>query len=84
VHIHKDPPFLGSFPATFEGSRNIFVTTVATQREPDSAIDDFGISHRGVIIPEQIGVQRDSNPTFTEHYKLLSTEIVLGLKWNNS
>jgi hypothetical protein len=52
VHIHQDSPFLGSFPTTFEGSRNIFVTTVATQREPDSAIDDFRISRGGVIIPE--------------------------------
>jgi hypothetical protein len=31
VHIHQDPPFLGSFLATFKGSRNIFVTVVATQ-----------------------------------------------------
>jgi hypothetical protein len=56
VHIHQDPPFLGSFLATFEGSQKIFVTPVATQREPDSAIDDFGISRGEVIIPEQTGV----------------------------
>jgi hypothetical protein len=42
---------------------------VATQREPNSAIDDFKISYGGVIIPEQTSVQRDSKPTFTEHYK---------------
>jgi hypothetical protein len=31
VHIHQDPPFFGSFPATFEGSQNIFVTALVTQ-----------------------------------------------------
>jgi hypothetical protein len=60
---------LGSFSATFEGSQNIFVTAVATQRESDSTIDDFGISRGGVIIPEQISVRRDSKPTFADHYK---------------
>jgi hypothetical protein len=69
VHIHQDPPPLGSFPATFEGSQNIFVTMVVTQREPDSAINDFAISCGGVIIPEQTGVRHDSKPTFAEHYK---------------
>jgi hypothetical protein len=52
VHIHQDPPFLGSFLATFEGSQDIFITAAAKQREPDSTIDDFGISHWGVILPK--------------------------------
>jgi hypothetical protein len=69
VHIHQDPPFLGSFLATFEGSQDILVMAVATQREPDSTIDDFGISCGRVIIPEQTGVRHDSKPTFIEHYK---------------
>jgi hypothetical protein len=64
VHIHQDPPFLGSFLATFEVSRNIFVMAVVMQREPDFAIDDFGISRGGVIIPEQTGVWRDSKLIF--------------------
>jgi hypothetical protein len=38
-------------------------------REPDAAIDDFGISCGRVIIPEHTSVRRDSKPTFTEHYK---------------
>jgi hypothetical protein len=69
VHIHQDPPFLGSFLVTFEGSWDIFVTAVAMQRVADSAIDNFGISRGGVIIPEQTGVRCDSKPIFTEHYK---------------
>jgi hypothetical protein len=76
---------LGSLPATLEGSRNIFVAVVATQREPDSAINDFGISRGGIIISEQTGVRRDSKPALAEHHKdALSVEIALGLKWNNS
>jgi hypothetical protein len=31
VHIHQDQPFFRSFPTTFEGCRNIFITAVATQ-----------------------------------------------------
>jgi hypothetical protein len=78
--IHQDPPFLGSFLETFEGSQNIFVTAVATQREPDSAIDDFGISHRGVIIPEQTSVRRDFKPTFIEHYKSTQRRDSIGVE----
>jgi hypothetical protein len=80
VHIHQDPPFLGSFPTTFEGSQDIFVTAVATQREPDSAIDDFGISRGRVIIPEQTGVRHDSKPTFIEHYKSTQRRDSIGVK----
>jgi hypothetical protein len=43
---------LGSFPAALEGSWNIFVAVVVTWREPDSAINHFGIPHRRIIIPE--------------------------------
>jgi hypothetical protein len=64
VHILQDPHFLGSFLATFEGSRNIFAMAVVMQRELDSAIDDFGISRGGVIIPEQTGVRHDSKLIF--------------------
>jgi hypothetical protein len=60
---------LGSIPATFEGRQNIFVTVVTMEREPDSAIDEFGISCGGVIIPEQTGVLCDSKPAFTEYYE---------------
>jgi hypothetical protein len=37
---------------------------VVMQRELDSAIDDFGISRGGVIIPEQTGVRHDSKLIF--------------------
>jgi hypothetical protein len=80
LHIHQDSPFLRSFSATFEGSRNIFVTAVATQREPDSAIDDFGISRGGVIIPEQTGDRRDSKLTFAEHYKSTQRRDSIGVE----
>jgi hypothetical protein len=88
---------LGSFPSTLEGSQNIFVAAVATRRDPDSTINDFGISRERIIIPEQTGVRRDSKPTLTEHHKgaipsqhsqsitkVLSAEMALGLKWNIS
>jgi hypothetical protein len=71
---------LGSFLATFEGRWNIFVTAVETQREPDSAIDDFGISRGGVIIAEQIGVRRNPKPTFAEHYKSTQRRDSIGVE----
>jgi hypothetical protein len=53
---------------------------VATQREPDSAIDDFGVSCGGVIISEQTGVRHDSNPTFAEHYKSTQCRDRIGIE----
>jgi hypothetical protein len=69
VHVYQDPPLLGSFPAILEGSQNIFSTVVVTQRGPDPAINNFGISCGGIIIPEQTGVQRNSKPALVEHHK---------------
>jgi hypothetical protein len=51
VHVYQDPPPLGSFPATLEGSRNIFIVVVATHIEPDFAINNFIISRGRIIIP---------------------------------
>jgi hypothetical protein len=53
---------------------------VATQREPDSTIDDFGISRGGVIITERTGVQCDSKSTFTEHYKSTQCRDSIGVE----
>jgi hypothetical protein len=50
VHVYQDPPLLGSFPVTLEGSQNIFIATVATHREPDPTINNFGISRGGIIL----------------------------------
>jgi hypothetical protein len=69
VHVNKNPPLLGSFLATLEGSQNIFVSAVTTQRQPNPSINDFGISRRRIVIPKQTGVQRDSDPLFTQHHK---------------
>jgi hypothetical protein len=52
----------------------------ATQREPDSTIDDFGISRGGVIIQEQTGVRRDSKPTFTKNYKSTQHKDSIGVE----
>jgi hypothetical protein len=61
VHVYQDPPLLGSFPATLEGRRNIIIAAVVTQREPDSAINDFRILCKRIIIPDQTGIWCDSN-----------------------
>jgi hypothetical protein len=42
---------------------------VAMQREPDSTTDDYGISHGGIVIPEQTGVWRDSKPALAQHHE---------------
>jgi hypothetical protein len=69
VHVYQNPHLLGSFLATLEESQNIFVAVVVMQSELDSAINDFGISCGGIIIPEQAGVRRDSKTALTEHHK---------------
>jgi hypothetical protein len=42
---------------------------MATQREPNFAINDFGISHERIIIPEQTDVRCDSKPALAKHHK---------------
>jgi hypothetical protein len=39
------------------------------QRQLDPAINDFGISRGGIVIPEQTGVRRDSKPASAQHHK---------------
>jgi hypothetical protein len=80
VHVYQDPPLLGSFPATLKGSQNIFVMVMATQREPDSVINNFGISCGRIIIPKQTGVWHDSKPALAEHHKGAQCRDSIGAK----
>jgi hypothetical protein len=60
VHVHKNPPLLGTLPAALEGSLDVCITVLATQGKTTPAKDGLGVSGRGVIIPEKVGIRRDS------------------------
>jgi hypothetical protein len=82
VLVHKNPPLLGTLPAAFEGSLDIFIPTLATQGKADPAEDGLGVSGRRVIIPEKAGIRRESQPTLTQHYKATKCRNDVGVEVN--
>jgi hypothetical protein len=65
MHIHKNPPLLGSLPTALEGSLDAFIHVLASREKTNPAEDGLGVSGRRVIIPEKAGIQRNSQPTLT-------------------
>jgi hypothetical protein len=68
MHVHNDPLLLGTLPASLEGSLD-FITTFASQGKANPAEDCFGVSGSRVVVSEKAGIQRDSEPALTQHYK---------------
>jgi hypothetical protein len=69
MHVHKIPLLLGTLPATLEGSLDVFIPAFVSQGKADPAKDCLGVSGRRVVVPEKTGIQRDSQPTLTQHYE---------------
>jgi hypothetical protein len=65
MHIHKNPPLLGTLPAALEGSLDVFIPTLASQGKANPVEDGLGVSGRRIIIPEKTGIRRDSQPALT-------------------
>jgi hypothetical protein len=65
VHVHKNPPLLGTLPVTLEGSFDVFIYTLASQGKTDPAGDGLGVSGMRVIVLEKAGIQRNSQPVLT-------------------
>jgi hypothetical protein len=60
MHVHKDPPLLGTLPATLEGSLDVLNPALASQGKTDPAEDCLGVSGRRVVVSEKAGIRRDS------------------------
>jgi hypothetical protein len=69
MHVHKNPPLLGTLPTALEGRLDIFIPALESQGKVDPAKDCLGVSGRRVVIPEKAGIQRNSQPALTQHYE---------------
>jgi hypothetical protein len=50
MHIHKNPPLLGSLLAALKGSLDVFIHALASREKANPAEDGLGVSGRRVII----------------------------------
>jgi hypothetical protein len=62
MHINQDPLLLSPLPAALEGGFDIFISVLTPQRKPDPTKDGFGVSGRRIVISEQAGIRRNSQP----------------------
>jgi hypothetical protein len=60
MHVHKNPPLLGTLPAALEGRLDVFIPAFASQGKANPTEDYLGVSGRRVVVPEKAGIRRDS------------------------
>jgi hypothetical protein len=65
MHVHKNPPLLGTLPIALEGSLDVFILALASQGKIDPTKNGLSVSGRRVIVPEKAGIQRNSQPSLT-------------------
>jgi hypothetical protein len=65
MHVHKNPPLLGTLLAALEGSLDVFIPALASLRKTDPAGDCLGVSGRRVVVPKKAGIWMDSQPALT-------------------
>jgi hypothetical protein len=80
VHVHKDPPLLGTFPATLDGSLDVFIPVFALQGKADSAEDCLGVLDRRIVVPKRLVSEGISSQHSYNITKLLSAETTLVLR----
>jgi hypothetical protein len=69
MHVHKNPPLLGTLLAALEGSLDVFIPALVSQGKDDPTEDCLGVSGRRVVVPEKAGIQTDSQPALTQYYE---------------
>jgi hypothetical protein len=82
MHVHKNPPLVGTLPAALEGSLDVFIPALASQGKADPAEDCLGVLGRRVVVPEKAGIRRDSKPTLTQHYEAAKCRNSIGTEVN--
>jgi hypothetical protein len=82
MHVHKNPPLLGTLPATLEGSLDVFIPAFVSQGKADPAEDCLGVSGRRVVVLEKAGIWRDSQPALAQHYEAAKCRNSLGVEVN--
>jgi hypothetical protein len=71
MHVHKNPLLLGTLPAALEGSLDIFIPVFASQGKANPVEDCLGVSGMRVVVPEKVGIRRDSQLALAQHYKVV-------------
>jgi hypothetical protein len=82
MHVHKNPPLLGTLPAALEGSFDVFITAFASQGKADPTEDCLGVSGRRVVVLEKASIRRDSQPALTQHYEATKCRNSVGVEVN--
>jgi hypothetical protein len=82
MHVHKNPPLLGTLLAVLEGSLDVFIPTLTSQGKADPAEDCLGVSGRRVVVPEKAGIRRDSQLALTQHYEATKCRNDVGVEVN--
>jgi hypothetical protein len=82
MHVHKNPPLLGTLSAVLEGSLDVFFPALASQGKADPAEDCLSVSGRGVVVPKKAGIWRNSQPVLTQHYEVGKCRNNIGVEVN--
>jgi hypothetical protein len=69
MHVHKNPPLLGTLPTALEGSLDVFIHVLVSQGKANPTKDYLGVSSRRVVVLEKADIRRDSQPALTQHYE---------------
>jgi hypothetical protein len=56
MHVHKDPPLLGTLPVALKGNIDVFIPALASQGKADLVEDCLGVSGMRVVVPEKAGI----------------------------
>jgi hypothetical protein len=82
MHVHKNPPLLGTLPVALEGSLDVFISAFESQEKANSAEDCLGVSGKRVAVLEKVGIQRDFEPALTQHYEAVKCRNDIGVEVN--
>jgi hypothetical protein len=82
MHVHKNPPLLGTLPAVLEGSLDVFIPAFASQGKADPTEDCLCISGRRVVVPKKVGIRRDFQLALAQHYEAAKCRNNIGVEVN--
>jgi hypothetical protein len=82
MHVHKNPPLLGTLPAALEGSLDVFIPVFVSQGKAHPTEDCLGVSDRRVVVLEKTSIWRNSQPALAQHYKAAKCRNGVGVEVN--
>jgi hypothetical protein len=82
MHVHKNPPLLGTLSTALEGSLDVFIHAFASQGKIDLIEDCLGVWGRRVVVSEKAGIWRDSQPALAQHYEAAKCRNGVGVEVN--